>query len=390
MAQDATAPGDPKRQDALRSYDILDTPPEPAFDRLAKLAAHVCGASYAAITFFDGHRQFFKATVGLTEGNALDHPGFCIQTIRQSDLFIVPDATQDERFAAHPLVAGPAQVRFYAGVPLFNMDGHALGTLCVLDRAPRQLAKEQADAFRVLGSEVVTELELRRARKRMREGSIKQDPVLIARYKADEFLRSLVEGTVASTGADFLRELVKHVAAALGIRYAFVGYLLPEARIRTLAFWKGDGYLDQVEYDLDGTPCTKVIQGETCHYAQDVQQLFPRDKDLVTLGVSSYLAVPLKDPKGKVLGHLVAMDVKPMLLTAEEIEVFKLFGERACVEIYRQAIETSLREREETLRVIAGDCRRHCCSGGRRLFCVAGEERGNGSQSRLCLYLSTG
>ena len=176
---------------------------------------------------------------------------------------------------------------------------------------------------------------------------------LEARYKADEFLRSLVEGTVASTGSDFLRELVRHVAGALGIRYAFVGYLLPESRIRTLAFWNGDEYMDQVEYGLDGTPCTKVIQGETCHYAQDVQQLFPRDQDLVELGVSSYLAVPLKDPTHKVLGHLVAMDVKPMVLTPDEIDVFKLFGERAGVELYRQVIETSLREREETLRVIA-------------------------------------
>lgn len=176
---------------------------------------------------------------------------------------------------------------------------------------------------------------------------------LESRYKADEFLRSLVEGTVASTGSEFLRELVRHVSGALGIRYAFVGYLLPESRIRTLAFWKGDGYMDQVEYSLDGTPCTKVIEGETCHYAQDVQQLFPRDQDLVELSVSSYLAVPLKDSKHKVLGHLVAMDVKPMILTPDEIEVFKLFGERAGVELYRQVIETSLREREELLRVLA-------------------------------------
>jgi formate hydrogenlyase transcriptional activator len=173
------------------------------------------------------------------------------------------------------------------------------------------------------------------------------------RYKADEFLRLLVEGTVAYTGTDFLRELVRYVAETLGIRYAFVGYLLPESRIRTLAFWKSDGYMDQVEYRLDGTPCMKVIQGETCHYAQDVQALFPRDQDLVKLGVSSYLAVPLKDPKGQVLGHLVAMDEKPMVLTQDEIAVFKLFGQRAGVELYRQAIETSLREREKTLRVIA-------------------------------------
>jgi PAS domain S-box-containing protein len=173
-----------------------------------------------------------------------------------------------------------------------------------------------------------------------------------ARLRADQFLRALVEGTVASTGTDFLRELVRHVAGALGIRYAFVGYLEPDSRIRTLAFWKGDGYADEMEYDLDGTPCTKVIQGETCHYAQDVQKLFPRDADLTTLDVTSYLAVPLKAPKGNVLGHLVAMDVKPMVLTAEEIDVFRLFGERAGVEIYRQTIEWALQDRERILRAI--------------------------------------
>ncbi|HXV68930.1 MAG TPA: sigma 54-interacting transcriptional regulator [Nitrospira sp.] len=180
-----------------------------------------------------------------------------------------------------------------------------------------------------------------------------QHPSLHARRKADEFLRALVKGTISSTGGEFLRELVKQVSSALGIRYAFVGYLLQESRIRTLAFWKGDSYMDQLEYGLDGTPCTKVIQGETCLYTQDVQALFPRDRELAMLGVTSYLAVPLKDPRGKVLGHLVAMDVKPMVLTDEEIEVFKLFGERAGVEIYRQSIEAALRDREATLHAIA-------------------------------------
>jgi len=353
MAQQVTALDDPKRLDALRSYEILDTQPEPAFDRLTKLAAHICGTPYAAITFVDGTRSFYKATVGFTDDGTLGASGFCSDAAHQSDLFVVADASQDDRCALHPLVTGPIHIRFYAGAPLITADGHALGTLCVLDRTPRQLKKEQGDALLVLASEVVTELELRRTRRSLEEGTFRQDPVLSARHKADEFLRSLVVGTVASTGGEFLHELVKHVAAALGIRYAFVGYLLPDSRIRTLAFWKGDGYMDQVEFSLDGTPCRKVIEGETCHYAQDVEKLFPRDTDLVTLGVTSYLAVPLKDPKGKVLGHLVAMDVKPMVLTAEEIEVFKLFGERAGVEIYRQVIEWSLQEREATLRAIA-------------------------------------
>jgi len=198
----------------------------------------------------------------------------------------------------------------------------------------------------------MTEVEPGRSRRDLAEDSFSQDPVLSARYKADEFLRSLVEGTITSTGGEFLRELVRHVAAALGLRYSFVGLLLPESRIRTLAFWKGDGYLDPVEYSLEGTPCKKVIEGATCHYAQDVQRLFPDDRDLVTLGVTSYLAVPLRDPKGVVLGHLAAMDVKPMALTEDEIAVFRLFGERAGVEISRQVMEASLRKREATLRAI--------------------------------------
>ena len=180
-----------------------------------------------------------------------------------------------------------------------------------------------------------------------------QDSGHWARFKADEFLRSLVEGTVAATGEQFLRALVRQVASALGVHYAFAGLLVPESRIRTLAFWNGEKYLEAVEYDLEGTPCTNVIAGETCHYAQDVQKLFPRDRDLATLGVNSYLAVPLKDPQGAVLGHLVAMDVKPMALTAEEIDVFKLFGERTGVEVSRQVVEQSLKAREATLRAIS-------------------------------------
>jgi PAS domain S-box-containing protein len=353
MADQGSVVDRASRLDTLRSYDILNTPPEPAFDRLAKLAAQICGAPYAAIVFFDGDRQFLKAKVGFTGGERLDSSEFCIEAARGSDLLLVSDATTDERFRGSSLATGPMAIRFFAGVPVRTSEGHVLGLLCVFDTTPRQLTKEQGDVLRLLSTEVLTELELRRTSKGVDQGIFRQDPALSARYKADEFLRSLVEGTVASTGGDFLREVVKHVAAALGIRYAFVGYLLPDARIRTLAFWKGDGYLDQVEYSLDGTPCTKVIQGETCHYAQGVQELFPRDHDLVTLGVTSYLAVPLKDPKGQVLGHLVAMDIKPMTLTSDEIEVFKLFGERAGVEIYRQVIEVTLKEREATLRTIA-------------------------------------
>lgn len=193
MGQVVAALDDPNRLGALRSYEILDTQPEPPFDRLAKLAAHICGTPYAAITFVDGTRSFYKATVGFTDDGTLGASGFCSDAAHRLDLFVVADASQDERFTLHPLVTGPTQVRFYAGAPVITADGHVLGTLCVLDRTPRQLTKEQGDGLLVLASEVVTELELRRTRRTLEEGTFRQDPILSARYKADEFLRSLVQ-----------------------------------------------------------------------------------------------------------------------------------------------------------------------------------------------------
>lgn len=98
-----------------------------------------------------------------------------------------------------------------------------------------------------------------------------QNIELSARSNADEFLRLLVEGTITSTGAEFLRGLVHRVAAALKIRCAFVGHLVSGSRIRPLAFWKGDGHLDAADYGLDGTPCKQVMEGSACHYSRDVQ-----------------------------------------------------------------------------------------------------------------------
>ena len=174
MAQDATTLDDSKRLDVLRSYEILDTLPEQAFDRLVRLAAQICGVPYAAITFMDGARQFVKSKVGFTDEDA---PSFFSQATHHTDFFIMPDVTQDERLATDSLVIGAAQVQRYADVPLMTTEGHVLGMLCVFDRTPRQLTKEQGDALRVLGSEVMTELELRRVRKRLEKSTFRQDPV---------------------------------------------------------------------------------------------------------------------------------------------------------------------------------------------------------------------
>jgi anti-sigma regulatory factor (Ser/Thr protein kinase) len=160
---------------ALRRYRILDTEPERAFDDLALLASQICSTPIALITLVDADRQWFKARVGLTVTETARSISFCSQAIQQPDLFIVADAMHDERFRDNPLVASPPHVRFYAGAPLVTPDGHALGTLCVVDCIPRTLTAEQQTALEVLKRQVVAQLELRRNLQELAEALRERD-----------------------------------------------------------------------------------------------------------------------------------------------------------------------------------------------------------------------
>jgi PAS domain S-box-containing protein len=151
-----------RRLDALRQYHLLDTLPEQALDDLTALAAHICEAPISLISLVDEHRQWFKSTFGLCISETPRETFFCGHVITQPDVFIVPDAAQDERFADNPLVTGDPHIRFYAGAPLVTPQGEALGTLCVIDCVPRQLMPSQQEALRVLSRQVMAQLELRR------------------------------------------------------------------------------------------------------------------------------------------------------------------------------------------------------------------------------------
>src|SRR5437879_3616523 len=165
------------------------------------------------------------------------------------------------------------------------------------------------------------------------------------RREVEETLRAVVEGTAAATGSDFFYSLVQHLASALRVRYAFVAECVEgrDDRVRTRAFWKGGGFGENFEYDVAGTPCMRVLEGEVEHYGKEVQRLFPDDRDLVALGAESYLGVPVLDPSGPLIGHLVILDDQPMTDPSRALAILRVFAARAGAELARLRADERLR-----------------------------------------------
>jgi len=151
------------RLTVLRGFAILDTPPERLFDDLAGIAASICGTPIASVTLIDERRQWHKARIGLAPAESPRDDAFCAHAILAGGVMIVPDATRDPRFAGNPGVLGDPFIRFYAGAPLEVAGGYRLGTLCVIDRSPRQLSESQVTALAALSRQAAALLELRRA-----------------------------------------------------------------------------------------------------------------------------------------------------------------------------------------------------------------------------------
>jgi len=146
----------------LHEYQVLDTQTEQTYEDIVTMASQICEAPMAMVSLVAEARQWFKAKVGLAEPETSRDMAFCAHAILEPAPLVVRDATKDKRFADNALVQRAPHIRFYAGIPLINPEGHALGTLCIMDRQPRELSAAQMQALQALSRQVLSLLELRR------------------------------------------------------------------------------------------------------------------------------------------------------------------------------------------------------------------------------------
>lgn len=211
-------PNEAARLKALDDLAILDTEPEEVFDRITRLASYILGVPIVLISLVDEERQWFKSRLGLDASETHRDLAFCSHAILSDELFVIPDATADERFAQNPLVTGAPDIRFYAGAPLTIRDGIRLGTLCAIDTEPRVLDDEQIQALQDLAAIVVDELALRQSSRRLTSAN---DALEQFAFTASHDLRAplkklvnLADIAMLDSGDDELRPLLKPIQAS--------------------------------------------------------------------------------------------------------------------------------------------------------------------------------
>ncbi len=319
---------------------------EPLFHAIAQALRRVFPVDRSAIFLHDSERDVLRLFmlesslpssyfhVGLEMPTGESHVGWVFRNQR-------PLVRQDlERERRYPMEdrAFDDGVRSYLIVPLIA-GGNPIGTLAVASTRPHQYSDSDADFLQEAAGQIALAVENMTAYEKLeQEGAL--------RRHAEAMLRSIMEGTAPVTGSDFFHSLVRHLAAALQVRHAFVAECLDKEykKVRTLAFWKGEDFGENFAFDLAGTPCKAVVEGTVSCYSRNLQALFPEDRYLADLGAESYLGIPMRDAGGRVIGHLAVLDDKPLEEDPRTVALLRIFVARAAAELERKQAEDSLRE----------------------------------------------
>lgn len=315
-------PDEAQRLQALRSYEILDTPPDQALDDITLLASRICGTPIAMISLVDEHRQWFKSKIGLTETETSRDAAFCAHGILQAGVFVVKDALTDARFADNPLVTGGPGIRFYAGAPLRTSDGHALGMICVNDRVPRELSSDQLEALQALSRQVVVQFELKRGMAELNRTVAQLNStreLLQLLYTAAEQAKDAL--VITDAELDFPGPKIVFVNPAFT---KMTGYSAEEILGKTPRLLQGPktnrAVLEQLRQKLERG---ELFEGETINYRKDGTEF-----DL------EWQVAPIRDSNGEIT-HFLAVQrdvterrqIEARMLQAQKMEtVGKLAG----------------------------------------------------------------
>ncbi|QRR02415.1 GAF domain-containing protein [Dyadobacter sandarakinus] len=194
MSENVHTPAEQDRIAALKEYEILDSISEQEYDDITALASLICQTPVSLISLIDDSRQWFKSNHGLSVRETPRDFAFCTHTIlNPSQVFVVPDSREDARFADNPLVTGDPHVIFYAGAPLIDSNGFALGSLCVIDHTPKSLSETQLSALQILAKNVVNLIENRKVQRSMKV----LQKVLELRHQETEDMRECIQGLIS-------------------------------------------------------------------------------------------------------------------------------------------------------------------------------------------------
>ncbi len=316
--------GEAERLRAVQASGLLDTLPERAYDNLTKLASIICGTPIALISLLDKDRQWFKSKIGLDANETGRDVAFCNHAIQTNEeLLQVFDASVDTRFQENPLVTGDPKIRFYAGAPLRTSDGHALGTLCVIDRRPRELSPEQAEGLRALADQLMLLIEARADRSTLERSIEKQHDLERSRdesiERADNEHQKMIQVFEQSPQPIGMLAGEEHFYSYINEPFRKLFFPNKDPIGQTVA----EALPEAVEQGFEDLLDQVFRTGET-YSAHETPFTMNLPNGATKTLYLDLIHSALRDPKGKIEGVLAsAVDVTQKVLQRNEIELVR-------------------------------------------------------------------